>query len=136
MYIYMYIYIYTYMYIYIYIYIYYITAGEAVSFHRKGGWYGWKPSSSSNFSFELFELNFSIRVFELILLLKLDKRFPVEQFEATVASQSAAPSTPLRSFLTGAIWRGGPPVLLMMILMIIVTIVLIAVVIAVVINMW
>ena len=41
---------------------------------RKAGWYGWK--------------------FELILLLKLDKQFPVEQFEPTV-SQSTVPSPPL-----------------------------------------
>ena len=34
-------------------------------------------------------------LFELILLLKLDKQLPVEQFEATV-SQSAVPSPPLR----------------------------------------
>ena len=34
-------------------------------------------------------------LFELILLLKLDKQFPVEQFEATV-SQSTVPSPPLR----------------------------------------
>ena len=33
--------------------------------------------------------------FELILLLKLDKQFPVEQFEAT-ASQSTVPSPPLK----------------------------------------
>ena len=33
-------------------------------------------------------------LFELILLLKLDNRFPVEQFEATV-SQSTVPSPPL-----------------------------------------
>ena len=33
-------------------------------------------------------------LFELILLLNLDKHFPVEQFEATV-SQSTVPSTPL-----------------------------------------
>ena len=34
-------------------------------------------------------------LFELILLLKLDKQFPVERFEATV-SQSTVPSPPLR----------------------------------------
>ena len=34
-------------------------------------------------------------LFELILLLKLDKRFPVERIEAT-ASQSTVPSPPLR----------------------------------------
>ena len=37
-------------------------------------------------------------LFELILLLKSDKRFPVERFEAA-ASQSAVPSPPLRSGL-------------------------------------
>ena len=62
---------------------------------RKGGWYGRKPSSSSNFSLrELFELKFSIRAFEFILLLNLDKQLPVEQFKATV-SQSTAPLPPL-----------------------------------------
>ena len=35
-------------------------------------------------------------LFELILLLKLDKQFPIEQFEPTV-SQSTVPSPPLRS---------------------------------------
>ena len=35
-----------------------------------------------------------LELFQLILLLKLDKRLPVEQFEATV-SQSTAPSPPL-----------------------------------------
>ena len=34
-------------------------------------------------------------LFELILLLKLGKQFPVEQFEATV-SQSTVPSPPLK----------------------------------------
>ena len=34
-------------------------------------------------------------LFELILSLKLDKQFPVEQFEATV-SQSTVPSPPLK----------------------------------------
>ena len=42
---------------------------------RKGGWYGWKPSSSSNFS---------IRAFQAYTLSR-------EQFEATV-SQSTVPS--------------------------------------------
>ena len=37
-------------------------------------------------------------VFEPILLLKFDKRFPVEQFEATV-SQSTVPSPPLKGCL-------------------------------------
>ena len=47
-------------------------------------------------------------LFELILLLKLDKQFPVEQCEATV-SQSTAPSPP--SCLCGAMpcpWTAGP----------------------------
>ena len=38
-------------------------------------------------------------LFELILLLKEDKRFPVEQFEATV-SQSTVPSPPLSTEVT------------------------------------
>ena len=55
---------------------------------EKGGRYGWKPSSSPICSIQG-------ELFELILLLKLDKRFPVEQFEATV-SQSTVHSHPLR----------------------------------------
>ena len=54
---------------------------------RKGGWYGWKPSSSSTSKFELFEF---------IVCLKLDKQFPVERFEVTV-SQSTVPSHPLKN---------------------------------------
>ena len=42
--------------------------------------------------------------FELVLLLKLDKRFPVEQFEATV-SQSTVPCPPL---ITGLQTGSGP----------------------------
>ena len=37
-----------------------------------------------------------LELFEFILLLKLDKQFPVEQFEATV-SQSTVPSPPLKT---------------------------------------
>ena len=40
--------------------------------------------------------NFSIRVFELVLLSKLNKQFSVERFEPT-ASQSSVPSPLLRS---------------------------------------
>ena len=44
----------------------------------------------------LIELNvYQFELFELILLLKLDRRFPVQQFEPTV-SQSAVPSPPLQ----------------------------------------
>ena len=43
-------------------------------------------------------------LFELLLLLKSDKQFPVEQFEATV-SQSTVPSPPLMS----AVWRSSLP---------------------------
>ena len=46
---------------------------------------GGKPSSSSNCSFELFEL---------ILLSKVNTQFSIEQFEPTV-SQSKVPSPPL-----------------------------------------
>ena len=76
MYIYIYIYTHTYvcMYIYIYIYISLIELGFLDS-----------SFSSSSSQFELFEL---------ILFLKLDNRFPVERFESAV-SQSAVPSPPL-----------------------------------------
>ena len=44
-------------------------------------------------------------LFELILLLKLNKQFPVEQFEATV-SRSRGPSPPLRYAGAAAAARG------------------------------
>ena len=40
---------------------------------------------------------YRFELFELLLLLKLDKEFPVEQFEATVSSQSTLPSPPLNN---------------------------------------
>ena len=46
---------------------------------------------------------YQFELFELILLLKLDNRFPVEQFEATV-SQSTVPSPHLRYV---CVWGGG-----------------------------
>ena len=53
--------------------------------------------SCSNLSIRAFRARISqLELFELILLLKLDKQFPVEQFEATV-SQSTVPSPPLIS---------------------------------------
>ena len=54
----------------------------------EGRWFGWRPSSSSNFS---------IRAFALILFVKLDKQFSIERFEPTV-SQSTVPS-PLSNML-------------------------------------
>ena len=61
-----------------------------------GDRYGWRPSPSSNLPIRGFRAQISqLELFELIiLLLKLDKRLPVEQFEATVA-QSTVPSSPL-----------------------------------------
>ena len=58
----------------------------------------------------LIELKFlNSSFFELILVLKLDKQFPVEQFEATV-SQSTVPSPPLRVELSHvAGFRGADP---------------------------
>ena len=53
---------------------------------RKGGWYAWRPYPHRA---QMVQLEF----FELILLSKLDKQFPVEQFEATI-SQSSVPSLP------------------------------------------
>ena len=52
---------------------------------RKGGWYGWKPSSSSICS---------IRVDRAVLWLSLDNNLYVERFEPTV-SQSTVSSPPL-----------------------------------------
>ena len=86
------------MYIYIYISIYYLyyvilmyydmilysiilysPAGPRHRRARKGGGYGWKPSSSSNLSIRAFRAQISqFELFELILLLRLDKRLPVE----------------------------------------------------------
>ena len=51
------------------------------------------PPRAQTYKFELFEL---------ILLLKLDKQFPIEQFEPTV-SQSTVPSPPLRNAIQAAI---------------------------------
>ena len=48
---------------------------------RRGGWYGCKLSSSSNFS---------IRAFRAHPPIEIGQRFPVEKFEAAV-SQSTAP---------------------------------------------
>ena len=66
---------------------------------RKGGWYGWEPSSSSNLWIRPFRTQtYKFELFELILLLKLDKRFPVEQFEASRAIRGSCISvsrTPL-----------------------------------------
>ena len=46
-------------------------------------------------------------LFELILLLKSDKRLPVEQFEATVA-QSTVPSPPSYLWADGDLLGHGP----------------------------
>ena len=52
--------------------------------------------SSSNFSIRAFRARISkFELFELVLLLKLDKQLPVERFEAAVP-QSAVPSPPLK----------------------------------------
>ena len=61
------------------------------------------PHRAQTSQFELFEL--------ILLFLKLDKRFPVEPFEAT-GSRSTVPSPPLRSASCGAgSWcsPGGAP---------------------------
>ena len=57
---------------------------------RKGEWYGWKPSSISNLSIRAFRAQISqFDIFERILRLKVDKLFPVEQFEASRAIQGS-----------------------------------------------
>ena len=67
--------------VYIYIYIYMYERGARLKLGREDDTVG-NPHRAQISQFELFEL---------ILLLKSDKQFPVEQFEATV-SQSAVPS--------------------------------------------
>ena len=77
----MYMYMYVYIYIYIYIYILHLrqdpwpleeapAAGRAPEVSpRKGGCYGWKPSSSSNFSIRAFRTRVvEFELFEPILL--------------------------------------------------------------------
>ena len=72
--------------------------------YRKGEWYGWKSSSSSNVSIRAVRAQTSqFEVCELILLLKLDKQLPVEQFEATV-SQSTVPSLPWETENNHVMW--------------------------------
>ena len=95
LYIYIYIYIHTYVYLYlsfslslyIYIYIYiYICAGRFNSQQSPGG----PPVGRGNDAVgnppraQFLQFEF----FELILLSKLDKLFPVEQFEATVSQST------------------------------------------------
>ena len=59
----------------------------------EGGRYGWKPSSSSNFSIRAFRAQIcKFELFELILLSKLDKQIPVEQCEASRAIRGGSTS--------------------------------------------
>ena len=92
-------------------------SATGASLCRKGGRYGWKPSTRAHISrFELFEVRFlnssfsssnlsilafraqisQFELFELILLLKSGNQFPVQRFEATV-SQSTVPSDYFKS---------------------------------------
>ena len=73
------VYVYTYIYIYIYIY---LSPGFGRGDDTDGN-----PHRAQISQFELFEL---------ILLLKVDKQFPVEQFEPTVF-QSTVSSPPLNN---------------------------------------
>ena len=100
-----YIYIYTHIHVYTHIYAHILWSMEALreeaqavrhlsQLHqtrtRKGGWYGWKPSSSSICSqFAQFELS------ELIIWFEFRQSILYQQFEPTV-SQSAVSSLPLK----------------------------------------
>ena len=56
----------------------------------KGG-YGWKPSSRLNFQIRAFRVQISqFELCELVLLLKLYKKLPVEQFEASRAIRGSS----------------------------------------------
>ena len=58
----------------------------------------WSRSRAQSAAEPLMEAqNYDFELFELIILSKFDKQFPVEQFEATV-SQSTVPSPPLLSY--------------------------------------
>ena len=79
---------------------------------RKGGRYGWKPSSSSNLSVQVVRAQIvQFELLELILLVKLDKRIPVVQFEASraIRADSTAVSSTLPplsfEFLSGGMGR-------------------------------
>ena len=102
---YIYIYIYTHTYVYIYIYIHTYTHTHYIYIHIwslfNSSW-NLRTGRSPRFGrgddtvgnphrAQIYQLE----LFELILLLKFDKQFPVEQFEATV-SQSTVPSRPLK----------------------------------------
>ena len=53
----------------------------AYSYVRKGGGYGWRPSSSSNLSIRAFRAQiYQFELFELSLLLNSNEPFPVEHF--------------------------------------------------------
>ena len=58
--------------------------------NSEGGWYDWKPSSSSNCSIR------GVPAYPLMVLWKLDRQLPFEQFEAAV-SQSAVPFPPVKN---------------------------------------
>ena len=67
-----------------------------------------KPSSSSHLSIRVFRAQFSLlELFELVLLLKLDQQFPVEQFEATVSRSTVSSPPLLRRRLRRALTRRG-----------------------------
>ena len=84
------IYIYIYICIHIFTYIH-IHICNILLYYRKGDDTVGNPHRTRISQFDLFEL---------ILLLKLDKRFPGERFEATV-SQSKFPSPPLTKAAAG-----------------------------------
>ena len=66
-----------------------VGALDSHTSYRKGRRCDWNPSSSSYFSIRAFRAQMSkFELFELILSLKLDKRLPVEQFEATVSQST------------------------------------------------
>ena len=78
---------YIYIYIYIYIHTYIAPQSGSESLLRRGDDKIGSPHRAQISQFEPFDM----------ILLKLDKQFAVEQFEAT-ASQSTAPSPPPLTF--------------------------------------
>ena len=88
-----------------------VEGGEGPRLSEGGGWCGWKPSLNSNCSIPAFRAQISqFELFELILLLKLDKQFPVERFEAgrAIRGSSVSVSSTLPPSQARRRWSSGP----------------------------
>ena len=84
---YIYIYIYTYIHTYVYVYVY-ISLSIVYSNSQTCNAFGiWDDTIGNPHRAQIYQFE----LFELILLLKFDKQFSVEQFEATVSCSQQYP---------------------------------------------